>query len=428
MIITHSNKFLTPKSKVVGCLFNSSLDVPDFLISSNCVTQSRKFWANPSSAAYYKEAKEMAEKANMDGVDGSDFPNFVDGYTKQLFLRTNVGYIVHSPLTSCALIDEFSTKARAFNKVLLDKYLEYKEYLEYMKNKDPKAHSEMKPAKFFGAGYFSHRIQPRGVTLGNRGELAVAHGGEFLIKTNPFLGCFRRNKEIMIDLDENKKYLYFYGTLNDANFNSGFISSGLPALTAIGGMIESVELKLNYDEAIPFAFGLKNCQESKGGKLGLSLKKGAFTPHLALEEKKGSLDFVIVLDVTNFNSDDIIAELMRVKRLAGGVIFDYHFSNEAIDEDSNYFFIRSFKSRMQKAIDSKDVINYIITHRLHPIACGYAILQQPNFKDGVRVDKANNQYLHAFSETLFIPIRLSKRLDSKSFFKRKIYKNCTVYV
>lgn len=425
MIITHSNKFLTPKSKVIGCLFNSSLDIPDFLISSNCVTQSKKFWANPVSAAYYKEAKKMAEKANIDGVDGSGFPDFIDTYTKQLFLKTRTGYIVHSPLTSCALVDEFTTKARAFHQIAWDKYLEYKEFLECMERTDIKTFEKMKPAKFRGPGYFTHQIQPRGVTLSNRGELALTHSGVFFVKQSPFLGS---SKKRVVNLNENKKYLFFYGTLNDANFNSGFISSGLPALTAIGGMIESIELKLGYETPIPFAFGLKNYSASKGGKLGSIFNKSKVTPHLALEEKTGSLDFVVVLDVTKFNSDDIATELMKVRRLAGGAIFNYHCTNEMINEDSNYFFIRNFKSKMKNAIDSKDVINYIITRRLHPIACGYALLQKPNFKGGVRVDKANEQYLHAFSETLFIPVRLSKRLDSKSFFKRQMYENCTAYI
>lgn len=413
MIITHSNKFLTPKSKVIGCLFNSSLDIPDFLISSNCVTQSKKFWANPVSAAYYKEAKEMAEKANIDGVDGSGFPDFIDTYTKQLFLKTKFGYIVHSPLTSCALVDEFTTKARAFHQILMDRYLELK------------GSSKKFKYKFIGSGYFSHQIQQQGVALSNRGELAVAHGGVFFVKKAPFLRSYKKR---VVNLNENKKYLFFYGTLNDANFNSGFISSGLPALTAIGGMIESIELKLGYETPIPFAFGLKNYSASKGGRLGSNFKNGKVTGHLALEEKTGSLDFVVVLDVTKFNSDDIATELMRVRRLAGGAIFNYHCTNEMINEDSNYFFIRNFKSKMKNAIDSKDVINYIITRRLHPIACGYALLQRPNFKGGVRVDKANEQHLHAFSETLFIPVRLSKKLDSKSFFKRRIYENCTAYI
>lgn len=34
MIVTHSNKFLTPKSKVVGGIRSERLDIPDALISS----------------------------------------------------------------------------------------------------------------------------------------------------------------------------------------------------------------------------------------------------------------------------------------------------------------------------------------------------------------------------------------------------------
>jgi hypothetical protein len=410
MIVTHSNKFLTPKSKVVGCIFNSQLDIPNFFISSNSVNQAKKFWANPASAASYKEAKEVAEKANLNGcgVDQNDFPDFVDLYSKQLFLKTNQGHIIHTPLTSCALVEEFTTKAREIHQMNMHK-------------------------KNWSTGFIRHQIQPRGVTLGNRGELAVNHGGSFWIKAHPFLGCFGKNDAIKIHLNQNKKYLYFYGSLDNANLNSGFISAGLPAMTAVGGMVESIELKLGYDKPIPFALGLKNCHLSIGGKLGGTKTKSANTvaPVLVTEEKTGSLDFVIVLDVTNFNSTHIANELKKIKRLAGGTIFNYHVS-DSISESSEYFFIRNFKYKMQDAIKSGNIVSYLITRRLHPLACGYAILETPNYRNGtykagIKMDKSSHKYRHSFSETLFLPIKLSRRLDSKSFFQRKIYGNCTVY-
>ena len=420
MIVTHSNKFLIPKSKVVGGVLNSALDIPEFFISSNHVSQSKKYWANPSSAAYYKEAKEMAEKANKEGVNENCFPDFIDGFTKQLFLKIPRGYIVHSPLTSCALVDEFTTKARSVHRVFLEKYLAHKE--EMKKNR------KIRPVKFMGLGYFDHQIQPRGVTLGNRGELAVNHGGSFFVRNAPFWGIVKR-KIFKYSLPNDRKYLFFYGSLENANFNSGFISSGLPAITAVGGMIESVELKLNYDKPIPFAFGLKNHSFSKGGKLGSTLGKDRkAVPLLVCEEKTGSLDFVIVLDVTNFDSDNIKNELMKISRLAGGSIFNYKITTEEINEEEEYFFIRKCTFKMRQAIKSGDVINYIITNRLYPLACGYALLQKPSKKDGARVGVNNKTYKHAFSETLFLPVRISRRLDYKSFFKRRIYKNCTAYV
>ena len=420
MIVTHSNKFLIPKSKIVGGILNSALDIPEFFISSNHVSQSKKYWANPSSAAYYKEAKEMAEKANKEGVNENCFPDFIDGFTKQLHLKTNDGYIVHSPLASCALVDEFTTKARAVHRVFLEKYLAHKNAM--------KKNRKIRAVKFFGSGFFNHQIQPRGVTLGNRGELAVNHGGCFFIKAAPFVGLFKQ-KKFNYSLPNDRKFLYFYGSLDNANFNSGFISSGLPAITAIGGMIESVELKLNYDKPIPFAFGLKNHHMSRGGKLSSSFGKDRrVVPLLVCEEKTGSLDFVIVLDVTDFESDNIKNELMKISRLAGGSIFNYKITTEEINEEEEYFFIRKYTFKMRQAIKSGDVINYIITRRLHPLACGYALLQKPCIKHGVRVGVDNKTYNHAFSETLFLPVRMSKRLDYKSFFQRKIYKNCTAYV
>lgn len=422
MIVTHSNKFLTPKSKVVGGIRSERLDIPDALISSNCVTDSKKFWANPHSAAYYKEAIEVAKQANLDGKADNFFPDFVDVHTKQLFFKTKDGdYIVHSPLTSCALVDEFNVKARAFHRDLINKYLERKE--TRAKNK----YIKHKKLKFIGSGYFNHQIQPKGVTLGNRGELATKHGGIFFVKSFIFASDFRGTSKVT--LDESKQYLYFYGSVDTANFNSGFISAGSPALTAIGGMIESVELKLGYEQPIPFAFGLKNRHLSRGGKLGSAKGSGkTATPLLVMEEKTGSLDFVIVLDVTDVNSEHVANELMKVRRLAGGPIFNYKITNEKLEDENDYLFIRNLKSKMQWAVKSGDVINYLITNRLHPLACGYALLETPSFKKGVRVDAVNNRkYKHSFSETLFIPVRLSKRLNKYSFFKRHVYDNCTVY-
>jgi hypothetical protein len=410
MIVTHSNKFLTPKSKVVGAIFNSQLDIPNYFISSNSVNHAKRFWANPASAASYKEAKTVAEKANLNGGEAhqNDFPDFVDLYSKQLFLKTNKEYIIHTPLTSCALVEEFTTTAREMRQNILKKN--------------------------WSIGFVYHQVQPRGVTLGNRGELAVNHGGGFWVKAHPFLGCLRKNDAIKINLNENKKYLYFYGSLDNANLNSGFISAGLPAMTAVGGMVESIELKLGYDKPIPFALGVKNCHLSKGGKLGgtKSTKSAdAVVPVLVTEEKTGSLDFVIVLDVTNFNSTHISDELKKIKRLSGGAIFNCYVS-DSISESSEYFFIRNFKYKMQDAVKSGNIVRYLITRRLHPIACGYATLETPNYKTGVyktgtKIGQNSHKYQHAFSETLFLPIKLSRKLDCKSFFQRKIYDNCTVY-
>lgn len=417
MIVTHSNKFLTPKSRVVGGVLNSALDIPDFFISSNHVNQSKKYWANPLSAAYFPEAKKMAEEANNNGVEKSYFPDFVDGFTKQLFLKTNNGWIVHSPLTSCALVDEFTSKSRDYHQSLMIKYLKFKELRKTIKG--------IKPKKFLGSGYFDHQIQMPSLTIANRGELATKNRGKFFIKAAPFLGAFKLNRKV--NLEEDRKYLFFYGHLDGANLNSGFISSGLPAISAIGGMIESIELKLNYDNPIPFAFGLKNHSMSEGGKLGNTFNKARkVVPQVMLEEKTGSLDFVIVLDVTSFNYGDIEKELFKIKRLAGGSIFNYKVSNKL--EDNEYFFIRKLTRKMSSAIKSGDVINYIITHRLHPLACGYALLEEPTDKDGVRLDRNNIKYKHSFSETLFLPVRMSKLLDSKSFFQCKVFKNCTAYI
>ena len=408
MIVTHSNKFLSPKSRVVGAIYGDEIQAPYYVISSNYVQQSKKYWANAITAAYYKEAKEAAEKANKgDFVIENSFPDFIDTYSKQLFFKTASGeYIIHTPLTSCALVDEFTLKARKIQK-------------EYISTKSTRH-----------TGCLDFQIQHSGVTLVNRGELAAKHGGHFFIKMtwgnlhNKDIGKYAQLKSI--DLEKNKKYLFFYGRLSDANVNSGFISAGLPALTAIGGMIESIEVKLNYSESIPFAFGFKNNHVSRGGKLGSAFKNGRVAPPPVMEEKKGDLDFVIVLDVTKFNFKKISDQLIKIHRLAGGMLFDVKITKNVIDNNNQYLFFRNCKNIMKKALESGDVIDYIIRGNFHPILCGFALLEKPICRKGVRChDKII--YKHAFSEPVFLPIRLTKKLYSKSFFKKTIYENCSVY-
>lgn len=408
MIITHSNKFLSPKSKLVGAIYAGEIHAPYYVISSNYAQQSKKYWANAITAAYYKEAKEAAEKANKgDYVAENSFPDFIDTYAKQLFFKTKSGeYIIHTPLTSCALVDEFTVKAREIQK-------------EYISTKSKKH-----------MGYSNFRIQQSGVTLVNRGELAAKHGGIFFIKMTwgnlRDKGINKYDRLRTIKLEKNKKYLFFYGRLSDANVNSGFISAGLPSLTAIGGMIESIEVKLNYSESIPFAFGFKNNRISRGGKLGTDFKSGKVSTQLVMEEKKGELDFVIVLDVTNFNFKEISDQLIKIHRLAGGMIFDVKISETEINNNNEYLFFRNCKNIMKKALESGDVIDYIIRGNFHPIHCGFALLEKPTCRKGVRChDKII--YKHAFSEPVFLPIRLTKNLYSKSFFKKEIYENCNVF-
>ena len=413
MIVTHSNKFFRPKSIIVGGIYSNKLDVPDYVISSNNVNESKKYWANPSSAAYYKKAKKMADEANEMGEPVVNyFPDCVDTYSTQLFFKNDQNeYIVHTPLLSCALVDEFTKKARRI----------YNQQIEILKKNDQ---DEIKNHQFISFNYF--QIQPSGVTLGNRGELATSHGGNFFIKSikgNLSERSYENLKKYQsVELENDKKYLYFYGKLNDANFNAGFISMGLPSLSSIGGLVESIEVALNYNECIPFAFGFKNNHINPGGKIGANIKNGKVSTQLITEEKKGSLDFVIVLDITNFNYKHIANELKKKNRLGGGVIFEHNITQKQIDNDNKYLFLRNCKNIMKKAYQSSDVIDYIIKGNFHPILCGFSLLEKPYLKKGARCNCK-----HAFSESLYLPIRLTKKLYWKSFFKRNSGMNYTVY-
>ena len=117
--------------------------------------------------------------------------------------------------------------------------------------------------------------------------------------------------------------------------------------------------------------------------------------------------------------------MIKKNRLGGGVIFEHNITQKQIDNDNKYLFLRNCKNIMKKAAQSGDVIDYIIKGNFHPTLCGFSLLEKPYLKNGTRCNSAPCK--HAFSEPLYLPIRLTKKLFWKSFFKRSSGMNYTVY-
>lgn len=407
MIITHVIKFLYVKAKTAGFVFNEELkNIPYWIISSNIAIQMKldRYYGQAVTAAWLKEAREFAKKANEVGyVDSASSESIkeLDALVKQVFIKVKSSseYIVVTPVLSCALIDAFTSTARKM----------------YYKSEDH-------------FGYYYHLTQPIDITLANRGELATKNRGIYLIKG---IKLNRLINDRSLYFDKSRKCIFFTGEANDVNVNAGFISSGVPALTAIGGLIELAQLRSNLNHSpIPFAFGMKN-YSSSNGKIGVERRKGnKVVTTLVLDEIKGSFDFVIALDVTNYSDENISLlsnELLKITRLAGGTIFKQEIK-KTIHND--YYFLCKRKKVMKRILKEENVIKGIIEKRLHPVSCGYALLEEPKYRDGVRNCKFNDNIpKHAFAESLFIATKLApvSYLSVQNFFVRNSFDNCVMY-
>lgn len=409
MIVTHSNKFLKPESTVTGLVKSEHLEVPANLVCSNHVRKAKKYWAHPHCAKYYREAKELAEQANSENKADNNFPNFLDKYCKQMFLKTKDGFIIHTPLHSLAFLDEISTciKDLYFNE----------------------GHNSF--------DYFPHQIAPAGLSLANRGELALKNYGRFRMKR---VYIPKKPPLNNINLDENRQYVFFEGNVENANLNASFISAGLPSLTAVGGIVQLLEVELKED-SIPFAFGVRNGDISRSGKKGVDFRHKKAVPKLECTEINGYFEFCIVLDVTDFkkkSADKVKSRvlkkkltkiedcLLKVRRLAGGPIFNCKVSRKI---ETNYAFVVKDEESIDIANHTENPVHYIIKNNLTLITAGYALLEKPKERKNVRNSNLNDkEHLHSFTEPLFCSVSFSNVLNEKSFFKREIGDNYTAYI
>lgn len=364
MIATHSVKSLDSRLKQTA--IRSKITMPIHGLLSSYLLNPLKFYAASKNAANIRVDRAAVEQANADGVTVEDLgyvlPDIEDGRLKQVLLPYHDDYVAISPVPSLGIMDAINQANVPF--------------------------------------YHRHTICSILAATTNHGDpVASSYGRIKLIKNN----VLEQSNECLLD----EKVVLITANCQDMNVSSCYVSTGLPALTGIGGFVHVIERNVGLH--LPFGFGITNISE-RGSKLGKNTAKDTpndkkTIPNLILNEINVNADIAIVLRVKNEDEANLIIDTAKtMHRCAGGSMFNVNvkYTNALpifnwYQSDDDLLKLNDF----EKMIESQKN-GYKFIHS------GYAFLENPTPRSKGRAA------LHAWGEPLF---SLIKTGEEPSFFK-----------
>lgn len=392
MVITHSLKYINPLCKDAGvCVPKLEHPFKGHLCSAT-IQPTKIYWGGAINARHYKLAVEAASEANRKKSSPTFVPETVYSNTKQMLIRNiEHGYINHSPVPSCALLNEINSNISR-NYQLCRKII---------------------------------NIEKIKTAVANHGELGV----KTLCRLPHFLANGQVYRSNAINYYETASKLenaiIFTGELHDVLLSAGHISVGVPAITGIGGAIEFIEFKTGV-EKLEFAFGIRKVSYSLTAKKGSrtahgTIKSFAKKPVIVADKITGKLQFCMaVTGIPDDKVDEVTKAILQLTNIAGGMVLNMKKVNEV---SVPYHFITdySFTDRNLRG----DILSKIISERYYPVQSGYTLLEQPIFREGRRVEN----YPHAYTEPVFSPIRLctSNKIVDRFFWHNKLHANGMVW-
>lgn len=387
MIITHSIKITNPRAKSAGVI-SLRQSVNGFLSNADAIRYSKQFWAAPTNAADMPAAKLAAEAANKSRKAVEEcFPPSLSYADKQLFMKTERGYVLHTPAIGCALL-------HAMNALL--------------------------KADISAATAINH--QPIPAAWANHGEVMLANHGKLRavsIGNNQTKGFNANYKHTDSEGKMTGIFLVIEGVVQGFNANSGLIAVGVPSITAIHGLIDSWAMGIESSliksiKSIKFAFGIKKESWSSASIKGTNntpdVKSKADMPMIAYSEKKGDCEFRIILSANSMwdtSAEKALLEKIQEHavsgswRLAGGTVFDLAVKKATEISPDGFAYLKAG----QYSIDPiQEAVQAAKNRESFPIMVGYRLLEEPKLKTGLRDGKTP----HAFSEALYLPCTFSR--------------------
>ncbi|MBU2708835.1 hypothetical protein KCM76_22770 [Zooshikella marina] len=406
MIGTHGTKTLNARVKQESIRSNIIGNIPEYYVCSKNLTMRQKLWSLPTNSAFIAKFRDEIETFDAEAA-GSHLPDIQDGYVKQLILPLknwqNGEYILTSPVPSCGVL--------------------YEIFCRLKEQKLP-----------FSTWY----IQPNFRACSNHGDLMNKQGGAVKLLTRSFMESKESNW--------TGSFVHLSADISDMNVSSGMVSVGFPAITAIGGLVHTLEREtgFNIDFAIGFSSLRHHLTYKKGGATARKLPSSTPITQVYSDEVVGQGKLHLLLRGECLNA--IATALAKVQRVAGGVLFhetiqivkDGHapvatYLTDACNQKFESNDSNSEKDALDNALalygqngswkhctetdavywDQKDY-RYTLNH------VGYALLETPRDKNNLRCD-----YKHAWSEPVFGVIRQSKAIEA--MFWRRISRSWGVY-
>lgn len=356
MIGTHAPKLFNSRIQQAAICADIQGEIPKQYICSKNLTQGKKYWALPNSAAYMRIFKEQIEA--LKGKPEDVLPDNIAPEIKQLLLPYQNDYVSVSPVPSCMVLSEVW-------KRLKEKETTYKHWT----------------------------IQPTQAAMATHGQILSEQYG----RVRMFI---RGTKKVDARLAEKDSFVQLEAEIQDLNIASGMVAQGFPAITAIGGLVHMLERETN--QKIQFAIGFKKIQHHEGVKKFSRYKSGNITPALITEEITGNARIVLLLK--GYNLEDIAKALKGIRRFASGRIVDETISIQHNTQPSAASFLNDASDDLVIATDALDAAIDVYKGKdsMHTIIhAGYAFLEEPTLRTDSRQGK------HTWAEPLFASVCLS---------------------
>lgn len=353
MLATHSVKALNSRMQQSAIRAALTQQLPPETFSSQLIPV--KYFAAPTNAAEIRTFRELAEYENSQQTTideiGTVLPTIEDGRITQVLLPYADDYVSITPVCSLGLMN-------AVNGAKLER-------------------SHMQA------------IQPVVAAIGNHGDPVCAFKGYTKLINN---WISKEPEESTLE----SPVVLLTGRCERIVLANGYIASGLPALTAIGGAVHVLERQTGLN--IPFAFGIKNRTGFQDAKLGQlnnrehrtntdTGKKAIFS-----YEVTANADIAIALKFESLaDAERLIEACKALQRLAGGHLFDVE--ARVTTEIPGYNWYNEIKDPYQ--CSTFDQFINVVNEGYSLVQTGFALLEIPTSKKMARLNP------HAWAEPIF---------------------------
>lgn len=380
MIGTHTTKLVNARAKQDAVCANIVANLDRRYITSKTVRLTKQHWACPYNAADMRKWRE----SNYEPV--LILPEIQDGRAvKQVLLPLNDWrdnkYVAVSPLESLGLLHELYLRA---NQTDVQRQ------------------------------YF--QLEPTPAARANHGELMLAQSGAVCLLT-------RSITSYVEPTDDTTSCVAVKFEAQNANINSGFFSLGHPAITAVGGLVHTIERAINQD--VHFALGIDDIYRQKQRRYSRHNPATKKTVWGITTEMTAHVHVTLLLKCDDLGGLYEYLKKRPLNRFAGGSIWDYQVEliSDSKPPASNY--VVNAANDTDIDTDSLDAALRMYqevppTHSVNQV--GYAYLESPVQRENVR-----NNYPHAWAESIYSVVKQSG-FSEDAWWERQSFENYTVWI
>ncbi|MDO4700692.1 MAG: type I-F CRISPR-associated protein Csy2 [Moraxella sp.] len=377
MLATHSVKLINAKAQQDAVCSQIIDELDKRYLTSQSIEMTKKYWSCPRSSANIKHFKDTQPAEHL--------PNIQDGRAiKQLLIPTqdwrNDNYISITPLESMGLLHELYLRLKDNDSIKFKRFL----------------------------------LEPNVPAWGNHGELMVEQKGRLYL--------LQRRLANIVSENDTEEMICVSFMAQGANITSGFVTYGHPAITAIGGLVHTLERAVGDD--IKFAIGIRSIIPENQKRYNSYNKVKKKTIWGITNELTATLEIRLLLKSDNLPKLQQCLLETPILRFAGGSIWDYKVFATDAPPVANYLIDATCDIQTD---DKRDVLSQaLFLHASTPSIyslnqAGYALLETPKERKNSR-----NSYKHAWAEPIYIMTKQSS-FTKKAWWHRHLAENHIIW-